>query len=71
MSSQCDVGVDLVRWEEGGEAEDGDPTVAAVAVAATEVEAEAEGVKTEKWVVMPEKVPPDVLPEPTREPLPP
>jgi len=67
MSSQCDVGVDLVRWEEGGEAEDGGPTVAAVAVAGAEVE----GVKTEKWVDMPEKVPPDILLEPTREPLPP
>jgi len=66
MSSQCDVGVDLVRWE-GGEAEDGGPTVAAVAVAGAEVE----GVKTEKWVDMPEKVPPDILLEPTREPLPP
>ncbi|KAH9964898.1 hypothetical protein BC827DRAFT_1153839 [Russula dissimulans] len=69
MSSQCDVGVDLARWEEGGEVDDGGPTVAAVAVAAAEVE--AEGVKTEKWAVMPEKVPPDVLPERTREPLPP
>lgn len=61
LSSQCDAGVDLVRWEEGGEVE-GDAAAAA---------SEAEGAKTEKgWGALREKVPPEVLPQPTREPLP-
>lgn len=57
LSSQFDAGVDLVRWEEGGDGEDCSATAAA---------ADAEKAKT-----VDEKVPPDVLPQATREPLPP
>ena len=66
LSSQCDAGVDLVRWEEGGEGEDGNTTTTAAA------SAKAEGAKTEGWgVVQEKKAPPDVVSQPTREPLPP
>jgi len=66
LSSQCDAGVDLVRWEEGGESEDGAATTTATAAS------EAEEAKTkEDWDAILEKVPPDVLPQPSREPLPP
>jgi hypothetical protein len=71
LSSQCDAGVDLVRWEEGGEGDDGNTTTAAAAAAA--VSAKAEGAKTEEgWEVVEEKkAPPDVVSQPAREPLPP
>jgi hypothetical protein len=70
LSSQCDAGVDLVRWEEGGEGEDGNTTATAAATATC---AEAEGAKTEEgWGVAQEKkAPPDVVSQPAREPLPP
>ena len=59
LSSQCDAGVDLVRWEEGGDA--GDDAAAS----------KAEGAKTkESWVTV-EKIPQEILPQPTRVPLPP
>ena len=61
LSSQCDAGVDLVRWEEGGEGED-DAAASKTEGAKTKIE--------ESWVTV-EKVPQDVLPQPTREPLPP
>jgi hypothetical protein len=69
LSSQCDAGVDLVRWEEGGEGDDGNTTTAAAAA----VSAKAEGAKTEEgWEVVEEKkAPPDVVSQPAREPLPP
>ncbi|KAI9508040.1 hypothetical protein F5148DRAFT_1368071 [Russula earlei] len=64
MSSQCDVGVDLVRWEDGGEVE-GDATTAVASASG------AEGAKSEEsWKVMPKKVPLDALPQPTQEPQP-
>lgn len=66
LSSQCDAGVDLVRWEEGGDGED----CAATATATTASAAEKAEVK-EDWGAIHEKVSPDVLPQPTREPLPP
>jgi hypothetical protein len=66
LSSQCDAGVDLVRWEEGGDDED------RAASAATTTAPDAEKVKTnEDWGAIHEKVPPDVLAQPSREPLPP
>jgi hypothetical protein len=63
LSSQCDVGVDLVGWEEGGEGEDG----------ATAAAAKAEEAKIEEgWEgVQEKKAPPDVVSQPAREPLPP
>jgi len=74
LSSQCDAGVDLIRWEDGGgggEGEDG--TTAAPATAGVK---KTEAAKTEEgWgVVQEKKAPPDVdvvsQPAP-REPLPP
>jgi len=66
LSSQCDAGVDLVRWEEGGDGED------CAATATTTVAPDAEKAKPkEDWGEIHEKVSPDVLPQPTREPLPP
>jgi terminal uridylyltransferase len=66
LSSQCDAGFDLVRWEESGE--NGDDGAGATVAAAV---AEEEGAKTEEWVVVREKAPPDAHPQPAREPLPP
>ena len=67
LSSQCDAGVELIRWEEGGEGANDD--TAATATAAT---TEAEGTRAEEgWGVLREKVPPDDLPQSTQEPLPP
>ncbi len=75
LSSQCDAGVDLIRWEEGaeGEGEGGTTATAAVAVAVAAAGTEAEGKTTtdEGWSVVQEKAPPDVLSQPAREPLPP
>ena len=65
LSSQCDAGVDLVRWEEGGDGEDCVPA----ATSPTASDAEKAKMK-EDWGAIHEKVPPDVLPQPTREPLP-
>jgi terminal uridylyltransferase len=66
LSSQCDAGVDLVGWEEGGDGENCAATVTATAAS------DAENAKTkEDWGTIHEKVPHDVLSQPTREPLPP
>jgi terminal uridylyltransferase len=66
LSSQCDAGVDLVRWEEGGDGED------CAATATASAASDAEKAKTkEDWGAIHEKVPSDVLSQPTREPLPP
>jgi hypothetical protein len=66
LSSQCDASVDLVRWEDGGDGEDYPATATATAAS----DAEKTKMK-EDWGAIHEKVPPDVLPQPTREPLPP
>ena len=66
LSSQCDAGVDLIRWEEGGEGEDCAATATATAAS------DAEKAKTNcDCGTIQKKVPPDVLPQPTRESLPP
>ena len=74
LSSQCDAGVDLIRWEDGGggegdgdgEGEDGTTTTA---------DAKPEAAKTEEgWVVVQDKKAPpdeDVVSQPALEPLPP
>ena len=65
LSSQCDAGVDLIRWEEGGEGED------CAATATTTAASDAEKAKTkDDWGTIHKKAPPDVLPQPTRKPLP-
>ena len=66
LSSQCDAGVDLVRWEEGGDGED----CAAATLPATAA-SETEEAKTKEDYTIHEKVSPGVLPQPTRKPLPP
>jgi terminal uridylyltransferase len=49
LSSQCDAGVDLVRWEEGGENEGG-------------TAADVEGAGTEEgWTIEQGKEPPDII----------
>jgi terminal uridylyltransferase len=68
LSSQCDASVDLVRWEEGGDGEDCATTATATATTVSD----AEKAKTkEDWGAIHVKVPPDLLPQPAREPLPP
>jgi terminal uridylyltransferase len=66
LSSQCDAGVDLVRWEEGGYGED-----CAAATTPAIAASDMEEAKTKGDYAIHEKVSPDVLPQPTREPLPP
>jgi hypothetical protein len=68
VSSQCDAGIDLVRWEEGGDGEDCAATATATATAASDAE---KAKMKEDWGAIHEKLSPDVFPQPTREPLPP
>lgn len=71
LSSQCDAGVDLVQWEDGGggdgQGEDGSTAEAATAGVKTEA------AKTEEslGVVQEKKAPPDIVSQAAQEPLPP
>ena len=74
LSSQCDAGVDPIRWEDGGGGEGEDGTMTAAVAATAGVKTEAAKTEEEGWGgVQEKKAPPDVdvVSRPAREPLPP